>query len=207
MSRWRAVPGTVGVFVLLLASLTPAGSTTLLPVSLPELVDGADRIFLGRVISEWTGRDEHGLPATITTFKILEVLKGNLPTELSVKQLGVTEVQADGLATWVDGMPRYRLGFDYLIFLPADSSLGFTSPVGLFQGAFTVHLNSSGTPVATNSINNANLLLGVGSEELLQLGLTPEAFPFTLKGRGPVPLTEILEMVQKVRQIQGEDSP
>ena len=66
---------------------------------------------------------------------------------------------------------------------------------------------SRGTPVATNSINNANLLLGVGSEELLQLGLTPEAFPFTLKGRGPVPLTVILEMVQKVRQIQGEDSP
>ncbi len=207
MSRWRAVPGTVGFFVLLLASLTPAGSTTLLPENLAGLVDGADRIFLGRVISEWTGRDEHDLPATITTFKIMEVLKGNLPEELPVKQLGVTEVQPDGLATWVDGMPRYRLGFDYLIFLPADSSLGFTSPVGLFQGAFTILQDSSGIVVATNGINNANLFLGVGSEELIQLGLTPETFPFTLQGRGPVPLTEILGMVQQVRPVQREDSP
>src|SRR5881409_635554 len=126
------VPRRLGPVAIAAAAfvIAPAAwSSSLRPVNLPEMVLQADRIVVGRAVSEWTGRDEHGFPATITTFEVSQVLKGSPLQRIEVKQLGVTKIQPDGLATWIDGMPRYRQGSEYLLFLRPPSIYGFTMPV------------------------------------------------------------------------------
>ncbi len=176
----------------------PIWASSLRPVNLPEMVRQADRIVIGRVLSETTGRDERGFPATVTTFEISRVLKGGPWRRLEVKQLGVTKVQPDGLATWIDGMPRYRPGAEYLLFLKPDSVLGFTMPVGAFQGAFEVRPAEPGQMAILNELDNANLLRGLEAGDLARLGLTPDVFPFVTRGRGPLHLEEMAAMVARL---------
>ena len=125
--------GPIGFAVSILLIAPPVWSSSLRPVNLPQMVQQADRIVVGRAVSEWTGRDERRFPATITTFEVSQVLKGGPIQRIAVKQLGVTKVQPDGLATWIEGMPRYQQGSEYLLFLNPDSLYGFTMPVGAFQ--------------------------------------------------------------------------
>ncbi len=203
MSRipFESVLKRIGSAVLAMAALVtapPVWSSSLRPVNLPEMVQQADRIVVGRAVSEWTGRDEHRFPATITTFEVTQVLKGGPLQRIEVKQLGVTKVQPDGLATWIEGMPRYQKGSEYLLFLSPNSIYGFTMPVGAFQGAFEIRLAGPGKKAVLNGVNNANLLRGLEAEDLARLGLTPEAFPFVSRGRGPLHLDELAGMVERL---------
>lgn len=190
--------GPVALAMAALVTAPPVWSSSLRPVNLPEMVLQADRIVVGRAVSEWTGRDEHGFPATLTTFEVSQVLKGGPMQRVRVKQLGVTKVQPDGLATWIDGMPRYQQGAEYLLFLNPDSMYGFTMPVGAFQGAFEIRVAGPGKKAVLNGVNNANLLRGIEAEDLARLGLTPEAFPFVSRGRGPLHLDELAGMVERL---------
>lgn len=192
--RKRRLAGVAAV--LALALMAPAWSASLRPVNLPDMVHQADRIVVARAVDEWTGRDERGIPATITTFEVSQSLKGGPLTRIRVKQLGVTEVQPDGLATWVEGMPRYRAGAEYLLFFKPDSVFGFTAPVGAFQGAFLVRTAEAGKKAVVNEINNANLLWGLDSEQRIRLGLLPENFPFVTRERGPMYLEEMAGIVE-----------
>jgi hypothetical protein len=190
--------GPVVLAVTALVSAPPAWSSSLRPVNLPQMVQQADRIVVGRAVSEWTGRDERGFPATRTTFEVSQVLKGGPLRKIEIKQLGVTKVQPDGLATWIDGMPRYQQGSEYLLFLNPDSIFGFTMPVGAFQGAFEVRQAEPGKKVVLNAIGNANLLLGLEAEDLARHGLTADKFPFVSRGRGPLHLDELAGMIERL---------
>ena len=196
----------LAVGVTVTACLAVAGvswCSSLVPVNLPEMVRQADRIFVVTAVSERTGRDERGIPATVTTFKVSQVLKGAHAARIEVKQFGVTEVQPDGLAAWIDGMPRYQAGSEYLLFLKPDSVFGFTMPVGAFQGTFDVKPAGQGKKAIVNSLGNANLLRGLEAEDLARLGLTPESFPFVSRGRGPMHLDEMTRMVERLSRGQG----
>ncbi len=79
-----------------------------------------------------------------------------------IKQFGLAEpIQLDNGVTRVsriEGMPRYTPGQEYLLFLNQDSRLGFSSPIGLIQGAF--RLQGRGTSrTVVNGMRNANLLI------------------------------------------------
>src|SRR5262245_36136686 len=161
----RRFPGFLILVAVVLAAASAAEASSLPPVNLPEMVQQADRIVVGRAVSEWTGRDQHRLPATITTFEVSQVLKGGPIRRIEVKQLGVTQTQPDGLAVWIDGMPRYQQGAEYLLFLNPDSILGFTMPVGAFQGAFEVRPAERGKKSILNALDNANLLRGLEAED------------------------------------------
>ena len=39
---------------------------------------------------------------------------------------------------YVHGIPTFQVGKTYVLFLPTESTLGFSSPLGLFQGSYTV---------------------------------------------------------------------
>jgi hypothetical protein len=189
----------LAIAAIALMNATPAWSTSLLPVNLPEMVGAAHRIIVGRAVDEWTGRDEHGLPATITTFAISRSLKGGPLQTVRVKHLGVTRVQPDGLAVWVDGMPRYRIGGEYVLLLDRDSHLGFTAPVGLMQGVFEVRPAENGRRAAVNGVNNANLVRDLEPESLQTLGLSTERFPFVSRGRGPMHVEDLLGMIEQIQ--------
>lgn len=178
---------------------SPAWSTSLTPVNLLQMIDGADRIVVVRAVDEWTGRDEHDIPATITTFEVSRSLKGGPIQTLRIKQFGVTEVQPDGLASWVEGMPRYLRGGEYLLLLRDDSPLGFTSPMGLMQGAFEVRPSGDGRKVALNGAGNANLLINLDQRDLERLGLTTDRFPFAGRKRGGIHFDELVAMIDHLQ--------
>ena len=203
MKRHRRFIAMIGVIVLALGAAIPAWTASLRPVNLPQMVERANRIFVGRAVDEWTGRDERRLPATITTFEVSRTLKGRRQEIVKIKQLGVTEIQPDGLAAWVEGMPRYRRGSEYLIFLMPDSTIGFTSPVGAFQGAFAIRTAERGRKAAVNGINNLNLLRDIDGETRSRLGLVPERFSFVSRGKGPIHLEEFTAMIKHLRE-RGE---
>ena len=79
-----------------------------------------------------------------------------------IKQFGSSEpIQLDNGVTRVsriEGMPRYSPGQEYLLFLNQESRLGFSSPIGLIQGAFRVRGQGTSRTVI-NGLRNANLLI------------------------------------------------
>ena len=121
---------------MLIAS--PASATSLLPLTLEQLSTRADLIFHGRVIEDTTARDKRsGQIATFTTFEVIELIKGDAADRHTIKQIG-GHLKETGTTLRIQGVPRYVIGESYVIFLPEKSSLGFSSPLGLYQGSFTV---------------------------------------------------------------------
>ena len=117
---------------------TPAFATSLLPLTLEQLSTRAELIFYGRVINNTTDRDKQsGQIATHTTFEVTELIKGDAADRHTIKQIG-GRLAETGTTLRIQGVPRYVVGDSYVVFLPAKSSLGFSSPLGLHQGSFTV---------------------------------------------------------------------
>lgn len=126
------------ILVLLSVACTISGlaTTVLKKVNVEDLTADAQRIFYGKCIAADSGRDTNGLPCAIYTFEVTRTLKGDADRRIRIKQFGVTRALNDGTVTHVEGMPQYLVGESYLLFLSEESSLGFTSPQGLGQGAF-----------------------------------------------------------------------
>src|SRR5262249_47327516 len=107
-------------------------------LSLAEVTQQAARIVHATVSGVRSGRDDTGLPATWITLTVVQTLKGPEAAQLMIKQYGVDAPLSDGTVTRLSGMPQYRVGEEIVLFLRADSREGFTSPVGLTQGAYRV---------------------------------------------------------------------
>lgn len=133
---------------------------TLLPLDLPELTGQAERIFVGRVETVASGRDQSGLPAVWTTFAVEQPLKGwpgaAAPHHVTLKQLGTGFGGADAAVVPHSALPRYRAGESVVLFVHPDSALGFTSPVGLGQGCFRIG-EHDGVRTVENDVGNRNL--------------------------------------------------
>lgn len=123
--------------VVLLAALPMAAlAASVRPLDLDNLVDNATTVFQGRCVDTRSERDAaNGMIVTLTTFQVDEVLKGDVASVHTIKQIGGRigyEVHR------VDGMPAFTPGDEYVVFLYGVSSAGFSSPVGLAQGRFPV---------------------------------------------------------------------
>jgi len=127
-------------------------------MDLDGLTQAAGMIVAGKVTHVESRPDEHGLPATFITIAVTEKIKGVQEDAITIKQLGFQELPADGRAVRLAGMPSYRLGEDVLLFLHQPSDLGFTSPVGLGQGKYTVFEVAPGKRLVQNLFGNRNLL-------------------------------------------------
>lgn len=121
-----------------LLNLPSALATTLLPVTLEQLSTRAPLIFYGEVISNQVKKDEQsGYIATFTEFKVIDLIKGNTADTHTIKQIGGL-LKNSNTALRIHGVPEYQVGKSYVVFLPAKSTLGFSSPLGLHQGSFSV---------------------------------------------------------------------
>jgi hypothetical protein len=138
----------------------PAAATTILALDVPELERCAERIFVGRVADVQLGFDEQGMPVAWTTFAIEQSLKGVTGARVTIKQLRSGQATQPGALFRVPAMPAYTRGEKVLLFLHQDSVLGFTSPVGLGQGAFRVRGNGDDALVE-NDVGNANVAPGL----------------------------------------------
>lgn len=121
-----------------LLNLSPASATSLLPITLEQLSTRATLIFYGEVINNQVKKDEQsGHIATFTEFKVIDLIKGNTGDTHTIKQIGGF-LKSSNTALRIHGVPEYQLGSHYVIFLPKKSTLGFSSPLGLHQGSFSV---------------------------------------------------------------------
>jgi len=119
-----------------------AHATTLTPMTLEEITGEAARVVHGTVTQVTSARDGGGVAATWVTLAVATTLKGARESTITFKQAGSPEPLADGQAVFFDGFPRYQVGEEVVLFLRGESRFGFTSPVGLGQGAYRVDRKS-----------------------------------------------------------------
>ncbi|HET7097417.1 MAG TPA: hypothetical protein VFJ68_08505 [Casimicrobiaceae bacterium] len=126
------------------------------PLSLDQIVAGAKHIVHVRCTGNVVQADPDVGVVTITSFVVLDRAKGGNDPTFTVRQIG-GELQ--GLA--VDyHVPKFSVGEEYVLFMPASSRLGLASPVGLSQGAFSVLPGTTGKEVG-NGRDFGDLLTGM----------------------------------------------
>lgn len=131
-----------------LALTGPAGATSVLPLQLDEIIDTATVAFQGTCTGNRTEREtQTNLVVTYTTFAVKDVLKGAVQATHVIKQIG-GKMPAGELSFRVDGVPTFVVGEDYVVLLAGVSAAGFSSPIGLAQGKFTVLQDASGQRVS-----------------------------------------------------------
>ena len=129
-----------GVLILLFGALVltigpSASATTVRQFDLEEMVETAERIFLGICLS---GRCEAGPSGicTRTTFRIKEPIKGTFDADTLQLRLPVGTI--DGIRCTIPGMPSFEPGEEIVLFLTGEDKDGYPWVIGLSQGKFSV---------------------------------------------------------------------
>ena len=130
----------LAAFALAMGLAAPAAATTVLRLSLDQIIDDSATAFQGTCLGNRTELDaKTGFVVTYTTFAVHDALKGTLGATHEIKQVGgELPAAAGGLRYRVIGVPKFRPGAEYVVFLAGKSSIGFSSPIGLSQGRFDV---------------------------------------------------------------------
>ena len=116
---------------------------TVLPTDFNQLVDQADAIFQGEVLSvrsDWTGLEANRHIATYVQFRVVRVFKGSAPNPQTLEIFGGT-VGARSMT--VPGMPKFEVGQMELLFV-RNNGREFCPLVGVSQGRFHVKRDSAG---------------------------------------------------------------
>ena len=157
-----------GLIAASLATMPPAGATTVKHFDLPRMTSSAARVFRGTVTDVRPGAVKVGggeLATTIYRIRVTETFKGEFATFKDITYADVEmigSIKADSEANGVRhfsvfrDMPRLERGKTYLLFLTAESSIALSSPVGLAQGLFDIDTSLPSQPTA-NRMNNAGL--------------------------------------------------
>ncbi len=214
----RFGPRWVGLWAIIAFSMISSGATSLKVMNLADLVGHSQRIFSAVCQNVSSGFDENNLPYTRYSFQVTDSLHGVANQQVVViKQFGLAEpIQLDNGVTRVsriEGMPRYVPGQEYLLFLNQESRLGFSSPIGLIQGAFRVRGQGTSRTVV-NGMRNANLLIDTRKsmqqrvrERQQNLSRSaPVALPDELL-RGPVSYENLTRLVRGLLAGEPLDRP
>jgi hypothetical protein len=116
-------------------SLANARATTVIPPTFEEMVDRADIIFSGKVVSsrsEWRSVGANRVIFTLVEFETQEVLKGNADSKLTLQFLGGT---LGNVTLEVAEVPRFNTGDRVLLFVEGNGTQ-FCPLVGVFHGKF-----------------------------------------------------------------------
>lgn len=174
--------------------------------NLQEISAISERAFVGKCVAvrEIFEPEKNIPPQTEYTFEITDVLKGELGSTLTFRQHGLLRPHVVGEnAAYVGrsaAMPVYREGQEYVIFLIGDSSLGLTSPVGLYQGVFLIKADETGKKYVMNGNNNIGLFRDMKSEKKKEKAFSQkEANLLTVK-KGPVDYHAFISMIKKLTQ-------
>ena len=133
---------------VVIAGIGTAGAATVRELLLDEIIDTAAIAFHGTCTANRAERDAlTNFVVTYTTFEVKDVLKGDVGSTHVIKQIG-GKMPSGEMSFRVDGVPTFTIGEDYVVFLAGISSAGFSSPIGLGQGKFTVRQNASDKSVA-----------------------------------------------------------
>jgi hypothetical protein len=143
------------VLLIILAVQSVYGQRTV-RMNLERMVTNAGTIVHGTVVKVETKNDpESNILSTFVTIDVKENFYGANQSILTIKMLGgSSKVRTIKLAE----MPAFSVGEEIVGMFYAPSKLGFSSPVGMGQGKFSVINDAkTNTIVAKNSFNNKNL--------------------------------------------------
>jgi hypothetical protein len=119
------------LLLILLAPLTAYSQARIL--SLQEIATSAGVIFQGTVTKVRSAADKNGDIVTYTTFKVEKPVAGTSKKSYTVKQLGG---EVNGIATQIADMHYFQPGEHIVVALYKPSTIGMSSPVGLYQGVW-----------------------------------------------------------------------
>src|SRR5579864_6564844 len=128
------MPLRVGLKIaVLLCAAKSAHATTLARLSLDQLAGAADAV--ARVQCTGTeSRWENDAIWTVTTFSVVETLKGSLPPQISVRLPGG---RVGHLTAAVDGTPTFNVTDEAIVFLEKSQAGGF-SVAAWVEGTFRI---------------------------------------------------------------------
>ncbi len=130
-------------YALMLAA--PAHATTVLPLHLDQVIDYSTTAFEGTVTDNHSARDPVTRDiVTYTTFTVSDVLKGSVPSTYTIKQIG-GELPEENVRFQAFGIPKFKVGQEYVVFMTGVSAQGFSSPMGLGLGRYTVTKDATGS--------------------------------------------------------------
>jgi len=136
------------------------------------------------------------------TFQVTDVLKGDVPEEFSFTHLGASRSDAESLGLpYIPGMPVFKEGQSYVVFLTSESSLGFRGVLNLGSGKFNMVEGADGKMQVVNDYGNKALFTGLPStakvgKALSVGGVTPD------RQAGPVDYESFKEMF---RELEGRE--
>ena len=120
-----------------------ARATSVLPIELDQIVASAQHIAHVRCVSNTVEADPNVRVVTVSTFVVLDRAKGAPGATFTVRQVGG---ELNGVV--IDyHLPTFKVGEEYVLFMPPASRLGLASPVGLAQGVFNVMPGRAGKEV------------------------------------------------------------
>jgi hypothetical protein len=140
-----------------LALLLPGNTTTLLKLSLDEMVLKSTAIVHCTVV-EGDSAFRGSLIYTHYKVNASEVWKGSIPGPID---LAVPGGVANGVRETYAGAPGLVNGADYVLFLWTSKS-GLTQVIGLSQGLFNVSTNSAGVSMVSRAATSEVMLDSVG---------------------------------------------
>ena len=183
---------------LLLALASPSVlGNKMLHRNAEELTNLAARVFVGLCFSVEEkqmafAETNSSLTYTEYRFRVVDRIKGVQGPMVVLKQLG-----RSGGSGSITGMPSYRSGERYLLFLRSDSQYGLASPIGLSQGVFLITGNGDGQKMV-NGFNNQGLFRGMGPTLKTKYGnIGPKAESLVRSApKGPISAEQFIELIR-----------
>lgn len=159
----RKTPWLVAAALLLAASA--AFATTVIQLSLPECVAGAEHAFEGRVLAVQGLRDAKGMICSKVSVQVLQYLKGNGP---AVHEFTIPGGSFEGRRALIPGMPEFRVGEESIVMLSDASRMGTRVPVGLGQGKYRIATDArTGRKLAQRELGSEVTLVNPGTGALV----------------------------------------
>ena len=129
---------------------------TALRLDTHELVQGAELVVEGRVLSAEAVRTEGGLVETIYRMVVDRTYLGEDHFDRNIRIPG--GVLEDGSGMLLAGMPRLTVGEDVLLFLSGMGDRGVRVPIGLAQGRYRIVTRLDGSKVAVRDQGELGLV-------------------------------------------------
>jgi len=183
----------VSALLLLLPSAALSqGSATVARANLNYLVDNAQTIVCGNVVS--TIVEPHpqfaNLSTVLVTISVSKTFKGRVGTTFTFRQFLL-----EGKDT--TGPGGYHKSEELLLFLNPTSLYGLTSPVGLEQGRFRVLRDNQGNRFALNGKGNIGLFTDVAATSSSRgVTFSPQAKAMLATPSGRVSLATLEQTIQ-----------
>ena len=166
MSKRRPV-WWISLAMLTLLFVQPAEATTVLRLTLEQMVGRAGNVFRATVVDVRGGTINVGggtLPTTTYSLRVEESFKGGFDKEgatVEVTMVGTikrepVQIGSHHKFSVLPEVPRLDIGSDYLLITTTPSTAGLSTTVGLGQGAFSI-FTSNRQELAVNAVGNANI--------------------------------------------------